>query len=78
MNKASIVSAATEAHRFLRRVDRYLLRIEKDSHFAKYNGITGYRETAAVRRASLDLTRALAEMRNGGHRFAKQEGGRNG
>ena len=55
--------AEEECHRFLRAIDALRRRVNEDEHFARYMGITGGKETAAVKRASLDLTRALAEMR---------------
>lgn len=38
-------------------------RYARDEHFNQYMGITGFKETAALKRASMDLTRALAELR---------------
>ena len=47
-----------EAKRFLERVYQARERIKTDS-FARY----GCKETAAVKRASMDLSRALTELR---------------
>ena len=44
-------------------IDAFKTREEHDDYFRRFVGITGFRETAAIRRASLDLTRALSEMR---------------
>jgi hypothetical protein len=55
--KDKLNEAATEAQRFLRRVVEY-----KDS-ITKKGTKWGTSESGALRRASLDLTRALAELR---------------
>ena len=59
MEYRAILEAEAEAERFLMRVadlrDRYS---PADLHH-----IQGCKETGAVRRASLDLTKALAQMR---------------
>ncbi len=59
MDKRSIERAKAEAKRFLMKADDVLARAEGD----KYTFITGNRDTGALRRASLDMTRALADMR---------------
>ena len=61
MNPNKIRYAMYFAREFLQKGDRALKRHEADSTVA----ITGCKETAACRRASMDLTRALAEMRKG-------------
>ena len=58
MNTAKIDKAILEAHRFLRAVEAARRRLEAD-RMADF----GCKETAACRRASMDLTRALAELR---------------
>ena len=58
-----ISRARGEALRFVARCDELIERHAKDEHFRKYMEITGFKETAAVKRASLDLSRALSEMR---------------
>jgi hypothetical protein len=59
-----IKEAAEEARRFLRTVDQLEARLKTDPYFNTYVGTgTGFKETAAVRRASINLTRALADMR---------------
>jgi len=63
MEHKSISEAASACERFMDAVEDYELRMSKDANFARYAGITGFKETAAVRRASMDLTRALAKMR---------------
>ena len=58
-----ISHARHEAVRFIARCDELLERHATDEQFRKYMGITGFKETAAVKRASMDLSRALSEMR---------------
>jgi hypothetical protein len=59
---AKYVRAREEAIRFLARVDELRLRYEIEPS-PEYLAVSGSREAGAVKRASLDLTRALAEMR---------------
>lgn len=61
MDRDRLRDAVGEAHRFLETVDICLRRLSDD----KIDGwpISGLRETGAVRRASLDLSRALAALR---------------
>jgi hypothetical protein len=59
------LAAERECERFLKVVDELRARFAKDETFAKYIDITGGPETAAVRRASMDLTRQLAKLRRG-------------
>ena len=66
MNIKKLRKAETAARAFLRAVDDIDTRAESDDHFWRMLGITGFRETAAVRRASMDLTRALADLRRPG------------
>jgi hypothetical protein len=64
MNRDSIHVAKVEALRFLHRVDA-LERYFVVNHVNMPNPIWfGTMETAALRRASMDLTRALAKMRS--------------
>ena len=59
-----ITAAYYEAKRFMDRCDVLFDRMESDEQLVRnINGGLGSKETAAVRRASMDLTRALAEMR---------------
>ena len=59
-----ITTAYCEAKRFMDRCDVLLDRMEEDAKLARDINIGfGSKETAAVRRASMDLTRALSEMR---------------
>lgn len=58
-----IARARSEALRFIARCDELIERHAKDEGFRKYMEITGFKETAAVKRASMDLSRALSEMR---------------
>lgn len=55
----NLVAVIAEAKRFIERAEKYLeaLRIGEAS------SMTGCRESGAVRRASMDLTRALADYR---------------
>lgn len=65
MNLQKIVKATEECNRFMRTVAKMRTRMVKDKVFAdeveREAAIS--KETAAIRRSSLDLTRALAEMR---------------
>ena len=63
MKRYTITEAKEAAERFITAVDKLHEREAADDYFRRYMGATGFKETAAVRRASLDLTRALAEMR---------------
>jgi hypothetical protein len=57
MNADSIAHAVAEANRFLRAAEAHRAK-------AKLSGeMYGNRESGSLRRASLDLTRALADMR---------------
>jgi len=59
MNIKAIYEAREEAMRFLTKAGIAVKEIELDSRI----NITGSKGTAAAKRASMDLTRALAEMR---------------
>lgn len=59
-NKINI--AIQEAHRFLNRAEKLAQRQAADGN-AESQYIAGSPESAALRRASLDLTRALSDMR---------------
>lgn len=59
MKDAAIFNAVREAKRFLKTADAYHKRRSLGDTF----DWQGTKESAAMRRASLDLTRALAEMR---------------
>ena len=60
MGVEAINEAAMCAARFLDRVDALT-----DEEKQRWGDGTGTKQTAAVRRASMELTRALAEMRRG-------------
>jgi hypothetical protein len=59
MNRATLQAAMDEATRFLIKASELKRRWEED----EMSALTGCRESGAARRASLDLTRALAELR---------------
>jgi len=61
MNLTAIQQAKAEALRFLKRINA--LEQEKPSDF---NVRCGSKHTGAIRRASMDLSRQLAEMRKPG------------
>lgn len=61
MTKISLLNAIIEAERFIRKAQEAKEAIERNN-LAIHLGF-GCKETAACRRASLDLTRALAQMR---------------
>jgi hypothetical protein len=63
MKRYTIGDARHAAERFIAAIDALEEREEADDYFRRMMGVTGFKETAAVRRASLDLTRALAAMR---------------
>lgn len=63
MNFAAIETAEAEAQRFLECVERLRQRLDADKAMANSFYITGCKESGALRRASMDLTRALTEMR---------------
>lgn len=55
-------AARVEAERFIARLEALEMRYLNDAD-ARYLTISGSKEASAAKRASLDLTRALAEMR---------------
>ena len=61
MDKVTVLEASVEAKRFIRTCDAVLARFRKESI---ERNISGTKETAACHRASLDLTRMLAQLRN--------------
>jgi len=61
MNRQRIQEAEAEAERFLARVADLLARAQEDGDFTAIE--CGSPESGALRRASMDLTRALARMR---------------
>jgi hypothetical protein len=63
MKQSHIITAEQEAYRFIETVKKLRERLAKDQGAREYFGIASIKETGAVRRASLDLTRSLAEMR---------------
>lgn len=63
LNEETLKTVEAEMARLHRAIDAHRRRVATDEHYAKYNHITGGPETGAIRRASLDLTRALSEMR---------------
>lgn len=60
-----IEEAENEARRFLDRVAALRERHAEDEHMQIYFYVTGFKERAAVQRASMDLSRALVELRRG-------------
>jgi hypothetical protein len=58
VTKSTLDIAVDEAKRFIRKAG-----LVKVTLHGEYKSLEGPKETGAVRRASLDLTRALAEMR---------------
>lgn len=57
------VEAEEWARHFLKRIDALKKRYNEDEDFRRYISITGSAETAAVKRTSMDLTKALAKLR---------------
>ncbi len=68
MTKKTLANAKREAKHFLGRVSALEDRLKKDSDLsAMYtDNLYGCVQSGAVKRASMDLTRALAEMRKSG------------
>ena len=62
MNNETLNTAGIEAQRFLRAIES--LKTAEQGNKASY--YTNPKESGAVRRASMDLTRALAQMRKPG------------
>lgn len=58
-----MLKAKDEAKRFIAAVEAMENRLANDSYARSFAYITGCRESAQVRRSSMDLTRALADMR---------------
>ncbi len=58
MKKEQVMLAKAEAKRFIERVDKLLANWPDASY-----GWLGCKESGAVKRTSMDLTRVLAEMR---------------
>lgn len=72
MNRPAVKAARADAQRFISRCDELLaMQVEQYDHETKrrdklpWTGAyaTATKQTGAVRRASMDLTRSLAEMR---------------
>ena len=65
MTKRTLREAKSEAKRFLRKVDSLEKRfIEANGPYESHTYLlTGCAESGAVKRSSMDLTRALAELR---------------
>ena len=63
MRRQTITDAKNAAERLIEAIDAFEAREEADDHFRRMNTVTGVLETGALRRARLDLTRALADMR---------------
>jgi len=61
MTLETLNTAIAEARRFIVRAEAAKCRIQKDEYWAM-----GCAETATAKRSSMDLTRALAELRKGG------------
>ena len=49
---------------FLKRMKAFKKRYEKDEEFRRYLEITGGAENAALKRTSMDLSKALVKLRN--------------
>ena len=57
------VEAEEWAKHFLKRMDALKKRYNNDEDFRRYLSIVGGKETAAVKRTSMDLTHALVNLR---------------
>ena len=64
IDQRSVDAAKDAAINFLLKVDEFEKRLHSDEYFSRYVGIgVGFKETAALRRASMDLTRELTKLR---------------
>jgi len=63
MRLAAIAEAKENAERFLSTIAAFEQRLKDDPYFKDMYRICGFKETGSVRRASLDLTRSLSDMR---------------
>jgi hypothetical protein len=61
MNQKTLIDAILEANRFTEKAQKALWELQK---MKQQSYICGTNKSAAARRASMDLTRALAEMRS--------------
>jgi hypothetical protein len=63
MKRQTIETAVALAEAFIAAADAFKDREKTDEHFRQYVGICGFKETAAMKRASMELSRALTEVR---------------
>lgn len=63
MKKQKIERAVDACRAFLDAVEAIDERAKVDDNFARFMEITGFTETGTLRRRSMDLTRALADLR---------------
>jgi len=63
MKRHTINNAVALAEAFIAAADAFKDREKTDEYFRQYVGICGFKETAAIRRASMELSRALTEVR---------------
>lgn len=59
MKTVAVITARMEAERFLKRIAEY----ETTDNFKNEYSVTGCKQAAAVKRASMDLSRALSDLR---------------
>lgn len=57
------VEAEEWARHFLKRMDALKKRYNEDEYFRRYLSISGGTENAAVKRTSMDLSKALVKLR---------------
>ncbi len=63
LTSTKLADAVNAGQAFIDAVEALRERHAKDDYFREMYGIVGFKETAAVRRASMTLTRALADLR---------------
>lgn len=63
MRVDNIRAAAAEARRFLQKVDAFEMQVSAHLRSGSKHYFSAPKEAGALRRASMDLTRALAAMR---------------
>ncbi len=64
MEIETLKTAMQEAERFLKRAEILLKKSTEDGEFKHYR-FNSSKDSASVKRASLDLTRSLADLRQG-------------
>lgn len=64
MSPEKLKAAVAEAKRFIEKASKTKVKTWEDIYGKKHNEVAQGKDAAAVKRASLDLSRALAALRN--------------